>query len=85
MHFIYTNISFHLFWQFSIQSSLKVKYVSAFSQDVFEVLARSLAPSIHGHDYIKRAILCLLLGGSEKILENGTRLRGQVILSNFKF
>ena len=85
MHFICTNISFHLFWQFSIQSSLKVKYVSAFSQDVFEVLARSLAPSIHGHDYIKRAILCLLLGGSEKILENGTRLRGQVILSNFKF
>ncbi len=47
-----------------------------YEQDVFETLARSVAPSIYGHEYIKRAILCMLLGGTEKVLPNGTRLRG---------
>ncbi|KAK7907351.1 hypothetical protein WMY93_015963 [Mugilogobius chulae] len=54
------------------------KFSQTRSIDPFDQLARSLAPSIHGHEYIKKAILCMLLGGVEKVLENGSRLRGDI-------
>ena len=58
--------------------SLIKSLATSHPMEVFDILAKSLAPSIHGHDLIKKAILCLLLGGVEKILPNGTRLRGYV-------
>uniref|UniRef100_A0A8C8IKY7 DNA replication licensing factor MCM5 n=1 Tax=Oncorhynchus tshawytscha TaxID=74940 RepID=A0A8C8IKY7_ONCTS len=40
--------------------------VLASSPDVYGSLARSLAPSIYGSDDLKKAIACLLFGGSRK-------------------
>ncbi|KAN0134920.1 MCM domain containing protein [Lactarius tabidus] len=44
----------------------------------YERFAKSVAPSIFGSLDIKKAITCLLFGGSKKILPDGMRLRGDI-------
>jgi DNA replication licensing factor MCM5 len=46
--------------------------------DLYEVFAKCIAPSIYGNVDIKKAIACLLMGGSKKILPDGMKLRGDI-------
>jgi len=46
--------------------------------DLYDVFAKCIAPSIYGNVDIKKAIACLLMGGSKKILPDGMRLRGDI-------
>ncbi|KAF2111232.1 DNA replication licensing factor mcm5 [Lophiotrema nucula] len=47
-------------------------------KDLYDVFAQCIAPSIYGNVDIKKAIACLLMGGSKKILPDGMKLRGDI-------
>jgi len=46
--------------------------------DVYKNICDSIAPAIWGNDDIKKAVACLLFGGSRKFLAGGMRLRGDI-------
>lgn len=46
--------------------------------DIYEKLAKSIAPSIFGSEDVKKAIVCLLFGGSRKRLPDGLVRRGDI-------
>ncbi|KAG0653822.1 minichromosome maintenance protein 5 [Maudiozyma exigua] len=46
--------------------------------NIYDLVAKSIAPSIFGNEDIKKAIVCLLMGGSKKLLPDGMRLRGDI-------
>eukprot|EP00064_Thunnus_orientalis_P010964 superscaffoldBa00001535_g10993 len=52
----------------------------AASPNIYGSLARSVAPSIYGSDDLKKAITCLLFGGSRKRLPDGLTRRGDINL-----
>ena len=45
--------------------------------DLYDILIRSLAPTIWGHDNVKKGILCQLFGGSQKNFKHG-RFRSEL-------
>ncbi len=46
--------------------------------DLEELIVRSIAPSIHGWEQIKRAIAYSLFGGNPQVLPDGTKVRGEI-------
>ncbi|XP_030062648.1 DNA replication licensing factor MCM5 [Microcaecilia unicolor] len=48
--------------------------------NIYETIAKSIAPSIYGSSDIKKAISCLLFGGSRKRLPDGLTRRGDINL-----
>jgi len=50
----------------------------ASSPNIYERIARSIAPAIYGSDDLKKAVACLLFGGSRKMLPDSTTRRGDI-------
>lgn len=46
--------------------------------DIYEKLAQSIAPGIYGHEDVKRALACMLFGGTRRAREDGITLRGDI-------
>ncbi|XP_024961246.1 DNA replication licensing factor MCM5 [Cynara cardunculus var. scolymus] len=46
--------------------------------NVYENICSKIAPSIFGHENVKKAVACLLFGGSRKTLPDGVKLRGDI-------
>lgn len=54
--------------------------IISYSRDplIYTKIAKSIAPAIFGHDDIKKAVACLMFGGSPKKLPDGMKLRGDI-------
>ncbi|RZB42214.1 DNA replication licensing factor MCM3 [Glycine soja] len=62
---------------YSVEDVKNIKEIAA-RDDAFDLLSNSLAPSIYGHSWIKKAVVLLMLSGVENNLKNGTHLRGDI-------
>lgn len=59
------------------EEDAKIKEISE-RDDLYEILARSLAPSIYEMDDVKKGILLQLFGGTNKTFTKGGRYRGDI-------
>ena len=48
------------------------------NNNIYDMITNSIAPAIWGNNDIKKAVACLLFGGSMKILSDNMKLRGDI-------
>ncbi|KAI3430537.1 hypothetical protein D9Q98_005130 [Chlorella vulgaris] len=63
--------------QFSLEQKEQLEEMRR-DESLYDRLARSVAPNVHGHIDVKRAILLMLLGGMHKVTKEGINLRGDI-------
>ena len=61
-------------------SSEEEKIIKSLSTnpDIYDRLVDSFAPHIQGHSIIKEAILLLVVGSTQRLLQDGTKIRGDI-------
>ena len=50
--------------------------MTPFHTQTYDLLASSMAPEIYGHDDVKKALLLLLVGGVDRKMQDGMKIRG---------
>lgn len=63
--------------EFTAQQRQEIRDMRA-TPNLYEQMARSIAPNVFGHLEIKKGILLLLLGGVHKTTADGIKLRGDI-------
>jgi len=48
------------------------------SPNVYQKIIDSFAPHIHGHSIIKEAIILLIVGSNQRLLDDGSKIRGDI-------
>lgn len=61
---------------FTEEEELEFKEMS--KNNIYEKFSKSIAPSIYGHEDIKKALSCMLFGGTRRVREDGITLRGDI-------
>ncbi|ADM11634.1 DNA replication licensing factor Mcm5 [Encephalitozoon intestinalis ATCC 50506] len=46
--------------------------------NIYEKISKSIAPSVYGHEDVKKALACMLFGGTRRVFEDKVTLRGDI-------
>lgn len=65
-------------WTTDVEAEARRMVAFSRTPNIYEHISRSIAPSLFGHEEIKKSIACLLFGGTRKSLPDRMRIRGDI-------